>query len=277
MRFLFWFLINASQVLFFFFWSIIWQSYSIFSRLLFGDPRPALWVAHYIWAPVLLGITRSKIHVYGLEKVDLSKPHIFASNHQSTLDIAAALSTLPIPLRFVAKKELFYIPFLGWYMWATQMIFVDRKKGKEAIRSLKRAGDLIREGADIIAFPEGTRSDDGKVHPLKKGIFVVALEAGVPIIPLAIEGTRYVMPKNSFQVRPHDIHIAFGEPIETKGLGYEDRERLIVQTRQAMGNLLESIGGAGVSEHLQVAEEPEHQTFRGFSQDMEREDRFLRG
>lgn len=253
----FWFFVNIGQVLFFFFWSFVWQSYSIFSRVLFDDPRPALWTARYVWAPTLLGITGAKIHIHGLEKVDLCKPHIFASNHQSTLDITAAFLALPIPLRFVAKKELFYIPFLGWYMWATQMIFVDRKKGKEAIKSLKRAGELIREGADIIAFPEGTRSDDGKVHPLKKGIFVVALEAGVPIIPLVIEGTRHVMPKNSFQIRPHDIHIAFGEPIETKNLRYEDREALMIQTRDAMGALLQSIGGLGASADAQFTEDCE--------------------
>ncbi|MCB9644416.1 MAG: 1-acyl-sn-glycerol-3-phosphate acyltransferase [Myxococcales bacterium] len=222
-------------------------------RFVSGDPRPSLWVARYMWSPVLLGITGSRVHIHGMEKVDWSKPHIFASNHQSTLDIVAAFLALPIPLRFVAKKELLYIPFLGWYMWAVGMIFVNRKKGKEAIRSLERAGELIRNGADIIAFPEGTRSGDGKVHPLKKGVFVVALEAGVPIIPLAIEGTRYSMPKDTFRVRAYEIHVALGEPIETKDLSYEDRELLMERTRNALGALHEKIGGLGCSDEPQRA------------------------
>ena len=240
-----WFLINVLQVCFFLFWSFLLQSLSILTRFLTGSQWLPLLCARYLWAPALVGITRSPVRVRGLEQIDLSKPHIFVCNHQSTLDIAVAFVAIPKPLRFVAKKELLYVPFLGWYMWATGMIFVNRKKSEEARKSLERAGKIIREGADVIAFAEGTRSEDGEILPFKKGIFVVALEAGVPIVPMSIEGTRFVMPKNTFRIRPHQIDVVFGKPIETTGLTYEQRNELIHKTRNTIIDLNLSVGGLG--------------------------------
>lgn len=252
---LLWRLLNMTQVAFFFFWSFYWQSTSVLLRLLgLISEEKALRFATKYWAPALIRITGSKLdEVRGLEKVDFSKPHIFVCNHQSTLDIAVAFSAIPVPLRFVAKKELQYVPFLGWYMLATGMIFVDRKKRHKAVASLKRAGDLIRNGANVVAFPEGTRSDDGAIHPFKKGIFVVAIESGVPVVPVAIEGTRFIMPKNTFRLRPHTLRVSIGDPIPTEHLTYEDRETLRLQAQDAMIELNKAIGGLGATPSLAEA------------------------
>jgi 1-acyl-sn-glycerol-3-phosphate acyltransferase len=249
-----WFLINVLQVCFFLFWSFLLQSLSILTRFLTGSQWLPLLCARYLWAPALVGITRSPVRVRGLEQIDLNKPHIFICNHQSTLDIAVAFVAIPKPLRFVAKKELLYVPFLGWYMWATGMIFVNRKKSEEARKSLERAGKIIREGADVIAFAEGTRSEEGEILPFKKGIFVVALEAGVPIVPMSIEGTRFVMPKNTFRIRPHQIDVVFGKPIETKDLTYEQRNDLINKTRNTIIDLNLSVGGLGGKKESSLVE-----------------------
>lgn len=251
LRALLWGVVNVLQVSFFLFWSFLWQSVSILLRFILWNQKVPLMVARYIWSPALLWTTRAPLRVEGIEKIDFSKPHIFVSNHQSTLDIPVAFVTLPVPLRFIAKKELLYIPFLGWYMWATGMIFVDRRQTEKAKASLRRAGRLIREGASIIAYPEGTRSDDGSILPFKKGVFIVAIEAGVPIVPVAIEGTRLVMPKNSFRLRPHEIRVAVGSPIPTEGLSPEEKDRLIERTRKALIELHLSIGGKGGSSEPQ--------------------------
>lgn len=240
-----WFVLNACQVFFFFVWSIIWQTISICIRLIPIKADHALCLANRVWGPALCYITGSTITIANEERLDLSKPHIYVLNHQSTLDIAVAFTVIQTPLRFVAKKELSYVPFLGWYMNAMGMVFVDRKRSKKAIESLKRAGELIRNGADIVAYPEGTRSPDGSIRPLKKGIFVVAIEAGVPIVPVALEGTYKVMPKNTFRVRPAEIKVAIGEPISTAEYAYEDRERLAQKVYDELVDLHLSIGGKG--------------------------------
>lgn len=240
-----WTLLNITQVTFFLFWSFFWQTVTIIVRFALMRQGPSLLTAKKVWADALIRITGSTIKPQYEEEIDWSKPHIFVSTHQSTLDIAVGFLVLPSPLRFVAKKELLYVPFLGWYMWAMGMIFVDRKRNEKAIASLKRAGEIIRNGASIIAFPEGTRSPDGRILPLKKGIFVVAIEAGVPIVPIAIEGTREVMPKNSFKLRPREIKVAFGKPIPTKDLVYEDRSPLTEQVYKALVDLNLSVGGLG--------------------------------
>lgn len=249
MKSILWFFLNVSQVVFFLIWSFILQTTSILIFLLSGNQTFPLLIARNMWSPPLIWITGSQIvEVRGIEQVDLTKPHVFVCTHQSTLDIAACFIAIPVPLRFVAKKVLQYIPFLGWYMTATGMIFVDRGRSERAIRSLKRAGELIRNGASIIGYPEGTRSDDGKVRKLKKGNFIVAIESGVPVVPMAIEGTRLIMPKNSFRLRPHDIRINVGKPIPTEGYTYEDRDELIEKVYREMIRLNIEIGGLGAAD-----------------------------
>lgn len=240
-----WRILNFFQVVFFLLWSFVWQTLAFVLRFVCMSQKVPLWMAHNIWAPALLKITGSSIEVFDRDKVDFSKPNFFIFNHQSTLDIALTLHVLPVPFHYIAKRSLLYVPVLGWYLWAVGTVLIERGRTEKAIKILKRAGELIRNGRNIVAFPEGTRSSDGSILPFKKGAFVVAIEAGVPIIPVTIEGTHNVMPKNTFRIRPEPIKVKFGDPIETTGLTYDDRETLMEEVRNQIIDLNVSIGGAG--------------------------------
>jgi 1-acyl-sn-glycerol-3-phosphate acyltransferase len=135
------------------------------------------------------------------------------------------------------------VPFLGWFMAMTGMIFLNRSNHREAVASLARAGERIRAGKSILVFPEGTRSLDGLILPFKKGPFVLAVAAQVPIVPIAIEGSRRVLPSNSIALRKHPLRVKIGQPIETKGLRNADRDRLLRRVRDAIIQLHHEIGG----------------------------------
>ncbi len=244
----FWLILNVLQVLFLIIWSVLLQTAAILVRLVTFSANTPLWMARAMWAPPLIAGSGGKLKIHHEDRLRLDRPAVYLFNHQSAFDIAVAFVSIPVPLRFVAKRELLYIPFLGWYMWATGMIFVDRGKGAKAIRSLRRAAKQVRDGANIIAFPEGTRSDDGRIGAFKKGMFVLAIEAGVPIVPVAIVGSRDVMPKNSFRFRPGLVNVNIGEPIPTEGLTYKDRLDLMERTRAALIALHVEVGGPGGAE-----------------------------
>jgi len=250
---LYWFIANIFQGLFTACWTAFWISCALVMLVLTLNPDVPLAMARRFWGPGLLWGARAKLAIEPLPNVDWSQPHIFISNHQSMIDICAAFVAIPVNIRFVAKQVLKYVPFLGWYMWATGMIFVDRSNRERAVRSLALAGERIRGGANILAYPEGTRSRDGRILPFKKGPFVVALRAGVPIIPVAIEGAGRVLPADGFGVRPGTIRVKFGEPIPTAGLTDDQRDQLMRQVRDAIIDLTASIGGPGGDKATTIA------------------------
>lgn len=238
-------LLNVLQVLLLLAWSVFWISLAGLMLLLTRDGDVPLMMARRFWAPLHWRITGSRMEVEPLPDIDWSRPHVFLMNHQSALDIPCAFAALPVNLRFVAKHVLRYVPFLGQYMAMTGMIFVDRSRHSAAVRSMREAGERIREGASILAFPEGTRSRDGRIMPFKKGPFVLALEAGVPVVPVAIEGTGQVLPTGSLAPRRHLIRVKVGRPIETKGRDLAERDALLREAREALIQLHRDIGGAG--------------------------------
>ncbi|MEL6547937.1 MAG: lysophospholipid acyltransferase family protein, partial [Myxococcota bacterium] len=146
--------------------------------------------ARTIWSPILTFIGGIDLQVEHESHIEWDKPHIYVMNHQSAADIPVSFIAIPVNLRFIAKAILRYVPWLGTYMLMTGMIFVDRGNRRKAMSSMQKAARRIREGCNIIAYAEGTRSRSGRVLPFKKGPFVLALEAGVPIVPCAIEGGR---------------------------------------------------------------------------------------
>ncbi len=212
-----------------------------------------LGVARHIWAPGMLWMASVKVEIDGGDEIDWSKPHVFVANHQSSLDVMVSFISLPVPLRFVAKRMFLYLPFFGIYMWAVGMIFIDRARSRKAISSMKAAGKKIRAGASIIAFPEGTRSRDGKIAPFKKGIFMVALESGVPIVPLAMEGSGKVLPPDGIHILGGNVRARIGKPILTTDYGVDRRDDLMRDVRNAMIDLHISIGGAGGEKHTAPA------------------------
>jgi 1-acyl-sn-glycerol-3-phosphate acyltransferase len=164
-----------------------------------------------------------RVHVTGLERLGRG-PYMFTPNHQSHFDIAALLGYLPGNNRFAAKKEMFNEPVLGTVLRTMGMIPIDRENPLEAIQLLNQ---LTVDEFSTIVFAEGTRSRDGNLLPFKKGPFVAAIHLGVPVVPVVCKGTREVMPRGHYlSIIPGEVEIVVLEPIPTKGLTYDDRDRL---------------------------------------------------
>lgn len=176
-----------------------------------------LWLARR-WARVLLWSAGVKVIVKTEAPLDRGRSYVFAANHLSSVDIFALFVALPVNIRFIAKKQLSRIPLFGWAMAAGRFIFIDRKNPIAARRSIDRAAERIRDGSSVAIFPEGTRSRDGLLGPFKKGGFHLAQQAGVPVVPVAIQGAGEVMAPGSVLVRPGPVVITIGAPIETKDL-----------------------------------------------------------
>jgi len=218
--------------------------------LAFFSPDWPLDLARGTWAPLVLRILGVRVERLDRGDIDPNQPYVFVTNHQSMADIPVLLSQLPINVRFVAKHALARVPLLNLYMWRTRMIFVNRSDPTSAYRSLDRASERIRDGISVLVFAEGTRSRDGEIRPLKRGAFRMARKAGVPVVPIAIEGTRHVLPSGSLQLRPGRARVIFGEPIPSTGypLGDEGvesmRSDLSTRVRQLHDRLLEPEAGA---------------------------------
>lgn len=215
-------------------WSIFWISTALLLGTLFRDSALPLRFARRYWAPGMLWFSGAELRVTGLPERGWDRPAIYVMNHQSTLDIPAAFAVLPVDLRFIAKHTLRKVPFLGWYMSWTGMVFVDRSNSTQAVGTLNAAAERVRGGISLLAYPEGTRSRDGRILPFKKGPFVLALQAGVPIVPVAVQGSLRVMPSGLKPLRPGVIRIALGAPIPTADLSMGDREELVRRARDSV-------------------------------------------
>lgn len=226
---------NALQLVFTIAWTAGWICLSQAVRALAGGSRRVpLRMASRLWAPGLLIGAGAKLRVQGLERVDFSRPHVFVANHQSMIDVCALFRALPVPIRFVIKQELEQVPFIGWYARSMGMVFIKRGHAREAAGRLHGIVALVRGGDSLCAFPEGTRSRDGSIRPFKGGAFQVALQAGVPVVPIAIEGSGEVLPASGFRVRPGTITVCIGDPIPTAGLHAGDRHALAERARDAV-------------------------------------------
>jgi len=174
-----------------------------------------------MWSRVILAVAGIRPSYEGLEHAAGTAPRIFLANHLSSVDIWVVAIPLPDTCRFVAKRSLFWIPFLGQAMWVAGFIPIDRGDRSQAIASLARAAARIRAGASVILFPEGTRSRTGKLAAFKKGAFHLALEVKVPVVPIAISGTFELFKPRSIVVRPGRVRVRFFPPIEPARHGPE--------------------------------------------------------
>ncbi len=195
-----------------------------------------------LWAHLILVFSGVKVTVTSRTKLERDQPYVFMANHQSSADIWAVLVAVPVRLRFIAKKQLGRIPFLGWGMQAARFIFIDRTNAQAARRSIDEAKKRIRGGESVVLFPEGTRSRDGVLLPFKRGGFHLALDSEVPIVPIALVGTRAVMPKGALFVRARPVTVLIGEPIVTLGLTAADRHQLASRVRDAIAAMLREHG-----------------------------------
>ncbi len=187
-----------------------------------------------LWGRLGLLVGKVKIEVAGLENVPTEGPLIFMSNHQGNFDILALLAVIPRQFAWIAKEELFRIPVFGHSMARAGYIPLDRGDGRRAFRSMELAVAKIREGKCVVIFPEGTRSPDDQLLPFKRGGFLLASKAGVPIIPVSISGSGRINPAKQFLLYPGTMKVRFGAPIITgKGAGIS-RDELPERVRQAI-------------------------------------------
>jgi len=193
------------------------------------------------WAKIALLATGVKVKVEGLEQIQGKGPYIFMSNHQGGYDIFALHSHLPFDFKWLAKKELFSIPFFGWTLTAAGYISIDRKGSRDTVRAMNEAAQKIQDGMSVVIFPEGSRSPDGLIQPFKKGGFTLAIKSKVPIIPVAIVGSREIMPKGKMTVNPGKITIRIGPTIETRELSLQDWKTLMGKVAESISKDFQSI------------------------------------
>lgn len=187
-----------------------------------------------IWARVGLRLAGVRVDCQEVLPPATAETVIYMANHQSNFDILALLACVRRPFRWLAKKELFRIPLFGAAMRAAGCIEVDRADREKAVASMDEAVRRIQQGESVIIFPEGTRSPDARLLPFKKGGFMTALKAGVPIVPIAIRGSGAILPKHSLRLRPGTISVTFLPPVATAGLTLAERDRLMAQVREAL-------------------------------------------
>ncbi len=213
-----------------------------FSAIIFTfvDPGGGMYHRHArLWARLGLWLAGVKVEVTGEEKVPTDAPVIFMSNHQGNFDILALLLVVPRKFAWIAKEELFRIPVFGHSMARAGYIPLDRSDGRRALRSMDAAAAKIRNGASVVIFPEGTRTTDGALLPFKRGGFLVAARAGVPIVPVTIDGSLRINPPRRIELHPGIIRVRFGEPIAVADGGRGKDEQLMVQVRAAIAGALE--------------------------------------
>jgi 1-acyl-sn-glycerol-3-phosphate acyltransferase len=194
------------------------------------------------WSWLILKTTGVRVQVEGLERVRIGTTYIFVSNHQSIYDIPVVFASLPFQLRIIAKESLARFPVLGWHLRRGGHLFVDRQHPDRA-GILKRWRALVSEGLSLIIFAEGTRSSDGRVARFKAGSFLLAIEAGLPVVPVAVIGTRAVMPKGRLRTEPADVAVIVHDPIQPPALDAPN-----IQDAKALADRIHAIVAATVDE-----------------------------
>jgi 1-acyl-sn-glycerol-3-phosphate acyltransferase len=192
------------------------------------------------WSWLILKTTGVRVRVEGLDRIEPRRTYIFVSNHQSIYDIPVIFASLPYQLRIIAKQSLARFPVLGWHLRRGGHLFVDRQRPDRA-GILRRWRQLVSEGLSLIIFAEGTRSWDGRVARFKAGSFMLAIEAGLPIVPVAVIGTRQVMPKGRLRTEPADVALVVHAPIEPPPI-----QNPTVQDAKALADRVHAIVAAAV-------------------------------
>lgn len=182
-----------------------------------------------------MGLTFS---VRGAEKVVPGQSYIVTPNHQSNTDILALITMLPVPFRWVLKKELLKVPLFGWAVAATGAIALDRANRDQSVQTLRAGTDKLAGGWSVLIYPEGTRTPDGELLPFKKGAFMMAVQTGIPILPVTSNGAYKVMPKQTLLFRRGHITVTIGDSINTEGLTENDVPELMEKTRNAIAKNL---------------------------------------
>ncbi|MBU4275948.1 MAG: 1-acyl-sn-glycerol-3-phosphate acyltransferase [Proteobacteria bacterium] len=234
----------------------LWSGWGMFWMVLLTIPvslavlvSGALGVSHHKlqWAPrawgrLLMWGIHCRVRLIGGDKLQPGEAYVFAGNHASALDIPSLQSVMPKNFRWVAKKELFSIPLFGPALTAAGNIPVDRSASRQAMQSLILASRRVSDGASVVIFPEGTRSDDGNLLPFKSGGFLLAIKSGKPVVPFYLHGTRQAMANDRFLLDPGPIEVILGDPIPTDGRKAGEREDLSDLVRERILGLQRQAG-----------------------------------
>ena len=208
------------------FWTVILAGGGLILSIFEWKGKVLGQVAH-IWSKLILAAAGVKYSVHGLNHLDSKRNYVFAGNHESPFDIPLAFAGIKHHLISISKIGYKWIPIFGWAMQAAKHIFIDRNNHTKALASLKNAALSIKKNPrSILLFPEGTRSNDGKIHQFKKGGLLLAIETQLPIVPMALCGTSDVAVKGAKTLKSAHVELRIGKPIETKGMTYDDRDKL---------------------------------------------------
>jgi len=213
--------------------TIFWGLTAIITSFFTHTGNPVHIVAR-MWAQSIMFASRIKVTVNGLANIDPTQSYVYMSNHQSNFDIPVLLAYLPVQFRWLAKAELFKIPIFGRAMRGAGYIKIDRYNQESAFESINEAARKMKNGVSAMIFPEGTRSRDGNIRSFKKGGFVMALNAGVPIVPIVLKGTWTIMDKSSLRINTGEVSLNILAPIATTGYTRETKDDLIKSVRAAI-------------------------------------------
>ena len=212
--------------------TLVFGSVALLAGLVDRTGRPCRRIAR-AWARVLLLVLGVRVEVSGRENVPAG-PAVYAANHGSALDIPILFGHLPVDFRIIHKRSLYLVPVLGWSLYLAGHVAIDRGNAFRARRSLDAAAVRIRGGTSVVTFPEGTRSPDAEVWPFKRGSFLMALQAQVPVVPLSLAGVKRVAPRGIFTLRPGTVRLKIHPPIATAGLHAEAAESLAAEVRRVV-------------------------------------------
>jgi len=204
----------------------------------FFDPNGRLqhWFAR-TWSWLIAKTMLSPVKVSGLDRIDTSKPHVYAVNHASALDIPVLYVHLPFQFRIAFKKELLSYPGVGWYLKRSGQICLDQQNPSKSIGSIRQALKGLKAGMPLVIFPEGGRTPDGEIKPFLPGAFFLAIKAQVDIVPIALVGTFELLPMDTYHIKCRPIEMRVGEPIPTAGLTGRDLEALSAKVQKAIEDL----------------------------------------
>jgi 1-acyl-sn-glycerol-3-phosphate acyltransferase len=214
-----------------FFYTIVLGSLSFAAS--FSDPEGAK--QHAIarrWARWILRTSMCPVRILGLERIDMSRPAIYAANHISALDIPLLYANLPFQFRILAKQELFRYPFIGGHLKRSGQCAVDQSNARASIRSLGRAIEGLKSGMPLVIFPEGGRAADGHITPFMSGAFYASIKAQVPVVPMAIVGTFEALPMNTYHIRPRELLLVVGNPISPEMYTVRELESLAAKAQR---------------------------------------------
>ncbi len=219
---------------------------AVIAGSMFGSSRAFADRVMRRWARVLLAASFVHVRVSGLDRLgnELGRTRscVFCANHLSYMDPPVLVASLPARVRFFAKESLFRIPIFGWAMRRMGHVSIDRENPRAAARSLARASAQFHDGTSAVIFPEGGRSETGSLESFHGGAMHLAIQLQIPVVPVAILGTRAVLPPGSIHIRGGQVRVMLGEPIPTHGLKSKDRHQLAARVRQAIERLAEVRG-----------------------------------